>query len=128
PTANNNSNTKQPTTTCETQVLLDARLSCQDALGRRMGAMIRQFLQAFPKSEEEWRGPAYPKFLRILQVDNFGFLGSQFLLEMLGIHKAEAKFRRRASEQVRQYIRQNNDVLKTLTTQDVLHKRVCSFT
>ncbi|CAE8609625.1 unnamed protein product [Polarella glacialis] len=47
---------------------------------------------------------------------------------MLGIHKAEAKFRRRASEQVRQYIRQNNDVLKTLTTQDVLHKRVCSFT
>jgi len=108
-------------------VLLDAGLSCSDVLGRRMGAMLRQFLEAFPKSEEEWRRPEYPKFLKMLQVDNFGLVGSQFLLARIGIEKAPADFCERAAKRMRSYIRENNAVLQGLTTKDVLHKRVCSF-
>lgn len=109
-------------------VLLDADLECKAVLGRRMGAVLWRFLEAFPGSAEEWERPEYLKFLRRLQVDNFGASGSRFLLTRLGIERAPWDFQVSAQHQMRAYIQKNNEVLKDLTTKEVLHKRVCCFT
>lgn len=65
--------------------------------------------------------------MKKLEVDNFGLVGTQFLLAQIGIRKAPPDFCNRATLQIRTYIRENNEVLKGLTTADTLHKRVCSF-
>eukprot|EP00913_Durusdinium_trenchii_P000961 g888.t1 len=69
----------------------------------------------------------YWDFLQKLQVDNFGLHGSSFVLQRLGIGKADAAFAARAQDEVKRYVGQSNDALRGLTNQDVLHNRVCSF-
>ncbi|CAJ1380026.1 unnamed protein product, partial [Effrenium voratum] len=106
--------------------LLDAKLCC-DENGRRLGAVLWRFMEVFPQSEAQWQGEEYWSFLQKLQVDNFGRYGSKFLLQRMGIAKADRTFTAKALREVTGYIRENNTVLQGLTTQDVLHKRVCSF-
>ena len=53
-------------------VLLDAELSCRDALGRRMGAMIHQFLEAFHTHNDKHVAKAAAKFIEAFpnMIDN----------------------------------------------------------
>jgi len=88
--------------------LVDVNLQCHEVLESLLGMVIEWALDAFPATMEDWTVDAQLHAIESLQVDNFGFAGTRFALDCLGIPEASAHFNTRAASRCQSHARRSS--------------------
>eukprot|EP00450_Noctiluca_scintillans_P016518 CAMPEP_0194531678 /NCGR_PEP_ID=MMETSP0253-20130528/69034_1 /TAXON_ID=2966 /ORGANISM="Noctiluca scintillans" /LENGTH=334 /DNA_ID=CAMNT_0039377047 /DNA_START=104 /DNA_END=1105 /DNA_ORIENTATION=+ len=79
-------------------VLVDCDLPCREQLLEHLGAVLFHFIRFLPQSPDGWRSEECWTLVKGLRVDNFGKVGTAYVLFKLGIGEANVNFLERARE------------------------------